>query len=89
MTDREFQLLRFYMGVRGKAAVMLATLLAVIVGVLVFALREEGTNETLTMALGIGIGAIGTGLGVITNAVSRDITEYLKDSRQMPERADV
>ena len=88
MTEREMILLLFYMKARSAAAGILALLLAGIIGVLVFALKEEGTNETLSTLLGIGIGAIGTGLGVLTAAVARDVTEYLKDSRQMPERKD-
>ena len=88
MTQREFNLLVFYMKARGAVAFLLATLLAATIGVLVFVLRTPETNGTLAAILGTGIGTIGTGLTVVVAAISRDITEYLKDSRQMPERAD-
>jgi len=88
MTEREYKLLRFFMLARSALVAGLALLLVAILGVLVFALTGDNTSETLTTLLGLGLGAIGTGLGVLSSAVSRDITEYLKDSRQMPQLDD-
>ena len=88
MTNREYELLVLFLKARTVAAGILATLLAAVTVFLVFALADEGTNETLSTLLGIGMGALGTGLGVVINAIAKDVTEHIETMRQLPERKD-
>ena len=88
MTEREFLLLKFYMMIRARVASALGGALGLILVVLVFMLRSEGTNETLTTLLGIGIGALATGLGTVLFAVGRDVTEHIERMRGLPDKFD-
>lgn len=89
MTEREFNLLRFFMLTRAIAAGGVAVLLVLVLGILTFKLSsEQSTNETLTTLLGAGVAGL-TGLLIpLGMALGRDITEHIERMRSLPDKYD-
>lgn len=86
MQNEYFQIIRLFLYGRLIALVALAGLLTAILVILTNVLRGPETNDTLATLLGTGIGFIGAGVAAMSVAISRDVTEFIKDilSREKP-----
>lgn len=83
MSPREFELIKLFVRARVTVAILFSAMLVVLLTFLIFSLQGDSQpSETLSVLLGAGIAGLIGGIGVLANALGRDILEHLERMRE-------
>jgi|ETNvirnome_2_300_1030623.scaffolds.fasta_scaffold00371_19 hypothetical protein len=80
----EITVILSYLIVRGSLIAGISGILWLLIGSLLGEIRGGDADPSLTALLGLGIGSLGSALGILVSAIAASIQEYLKDRLNGP-----